>query len=145
MALRAENPREILSPPPAIDALWHAHILCTRIYGEFCDTYMGGYLHHDPEAGSMAQYLTLLRKYGEKYGEQEYDEGSGVIKRGETGRWPGSTLAMDYGTQSSSGSVMEISFVGDGCERDLSVLHPTLLIDPDSTRGPHHHHSPSPS
>ena len=89
MGLRAENPGEILSPPPAIDALWHAHILCTRIYGEFCDTYMGGYLHHDPEAGSMAQYLTLLRKYGEKYGEQEYDEGSGVIKRGETGKMAG--------------------------------------------------------
>ena len=91
MGLRAENPGEILSPPPAIDALWHAHILCTRIYGEFCDTYMGGYLHHDPEAGSMAQYLTLLRKYGEKYGEKKLGDElvSGVFECGPSGRVAG--------------------------------------------------------
>lgn len=35
-------------PPYYIDAAWHAFILHTRDYAEFCDRYFGRFLHHQP-------------------------------------------------------------------------------------------------
>lgn len=37
-----------LPPSVDIDDVWHAHILHTREYTEFCNTIFGHYLHHDP-------------------------------------------------------------------------------------------------
>jgi hypothetical protein len=33
---------------PIIDVFWHAHILHTRQYAEFCERVFGQFLHHDP-------------------------------------------------------------------------------------------------
>ncbi|ENO3978372.1 hypothetical protein ACBI01_002521 [Aeromonas veronii] len=34
----------------SIDEMWHAFILCTREYHDFCQRYFGGYIHHAPNA-----------------------------------------------------------------------------------------------
>ncbi|MEK6902012.1 MAG: hypothetical protein AABX02_00295 [archaeon] len=33
---------------PKVDAIWHAFILYTREYSQFCEATMGSYLHHVP-------------------------------------------------------------------------------------------------
>ncbi|GEM_PF-4291649 len=35
-----------------LDLFWHQFILHTRLYSEFCQTELGGFLHHDPEPES---------------------------------------------------------------------------------------------
>lgn len=34
-----------------IDEMWHAFILITKQYADFCDYYFGEFIHHIPEAG----------------------------------------------------------------------------------------------
>lgn len=41
--------RPLAMPSQAADALWHAFILDTRAYREFCERAFGGFLHHIPE------------------------------------------------------------------------------------------------
>lgn len=38
-----------ISPPDPIDQVWHQHILYTFDYKNFCDKYIGFFLHHNPE------------------------------------------------------------------------------------------------
>ncbi|MFB9684193.1 glycine-rich domain-containing protein [Amycolatopsis plumensis] len=38
-----------LAPSPLVDLGWHAFILHTKEYAEFCDRVAGGYIHHVPE------------------------------------------------------------------------------------------------
>ena len=41
-----------LSPPPAVDALWHVHLLWTKSYDGLCAIVAGGQrIHHDPRSG----------------------------------------------------------------------------------------------
>ena len=40
-----------LSPSISIDRMWHAHILDTRSYIEFCTSFAGRIIHHDPNGG----------------------------------------------------------------------------------------------
>lgn len=42
---------ENLPPSLDIDAAWHAHILFTEKYIEFCNNVFGKYLHHHPHHG----------------------------------------------------------------------------------------------
>lgn len=37
-----------LVPHTSVDEIWHQHILCTRAYMAFCDSYFGEYFHHEP-------------------------------------------------------------------------------------------------
>jgi hypothetical protein len=39
-----------------IDEMWHQFILCTRSYSSFCESFLDGYLHHQP--------LSLVQHYG---------------------------------------------------------------------------------
>ncbi|MFE4250618.1 glycine-rich domain-containing protein [Streptomyces sp. NPDC056910] len=39
----------LLSPSPLVDLAWHAMILHTREYADWCDTYAGHFVHHVPE------------------------------------------------------------------------------------------------
>lgn len=32
----------------AVDQLWHAHLLCTRLYASFCEQFFGRFIHHTP-------------------------------------------------------------------------------------------------
>jgi len=40
---------KILSPSPLVDEFWHAFILFTDEYMEFCNKHFGHYLHHRPQ------------------------------------------------------------------------------------------------
>ncbi|MCX5085665.1 hypothetical protein [Streptomyces sp. NBC_00401] len=40
---------ELLSPSPMVDLAWHAMILHTRDYADWCDEFAGHFVHHVPE------------------------------------------------------------------------------------------------
>jgi hypothetical protein len=52
----ARYPDRHLSPSEVVDAGWHAFIICTADYAEFCDRVAGRFIHHRPngpgDAGS---------------------------------------------------------------------------------------------
>ncbi len=43
--------QHILPPSYDIDEVWHAHILHTKEYFDFCEGVFGSYLHHHPHHG----------------------------------------------------------------------------------------------
>lgn len=46
-----------VSPDPETDAAWHAFILRTRDYTDYCMRRFGQYLHHEPDVEPTAQGL----------------------------------------------------------------------------------------
>lgn len=44
-----------------IDLMWHQFILFTKDYSEFCKTYLGQFIHHDPLTTSQLQEFDALR------------------------------------------------------------------------------------
>ncbi len=48
-------PKKNSSPTLAIDAVWHNHILDTRMYVQDCQAIFGSYLHHYPYFGSRGE------------------------------------------------------------------------------------------
>lgn len=58
----------MLSPSPQVDVGWHAFVLHTRDYMEFCTRVAGRFIHHTPTAGaeepgaSAAATLEALRR-----------------------------------------------------------------------------------
>lgn len=65
-----------VSPSPAVDAAWHAHLLQSRDYWEqLCRDTLGRPLHHDPNPGGAgetarhrAQYRETLAHYARVFG-----------------------------------------------------------------------------
>jgi hypothetical protein len=53
LAACAVHRGEPLSPSARVDIGWHAFILHTRDYAEFCDRIAGRFLHHIPAEGDM--------------------------------------------------------------------------------------------
>lgn len=58
-------------PSPAIDAVWHLHLLDTRAYASFCDQVIGRMIHHSPGRPAAAKdpaypetYAALTRHFG---------------------------------------------------------------------------------
>ena len=51
---RAGDARRLV-PSDAVDAAWHAFILHTRPYTEFCEEHHGGYVHHQVAAVDARQ------------------------------------------------------------------------------------------
>ncbi len=48
----------------SVDPFWHAHILHTHDYMEFCDRAVGGYMHHDPlDHANAARLGRVARLY----------------------------------------------------------------------------------
>ncbi len=45
-----------------IDQMWHCFILFTREYADFCDQYLGGFIHHAPSSRSDLEKATAARK-----------------------------------------------------------------------------------
>ncbi len=39
---------QVISPSPLVDKFWHAFILHTRDYDEFCKKHLGHFFHHEP-------------------------------------------------------------------------------------------------
>ncbi len=95
----------------SIDQLWHAFVLHTKLYRNFCDRFFGRYIDHDPldrldEETSKKQYArftlaTLRREFGDDvhpafvdltqqvtccYGQ--CDDGSGIKVVAEIGTAP---------------------------------------------------------
>ncbi|MBX4187417.1 MAG: hypothetical protein KW802_04190 [Candidatus Doudnabacteria bacterium] len=56
-----------------IDPYWHAHILHTRQYTEFCEKVLGQYMHHDPldhaDTAKVAYVARLYRYTVSVYGQ----------------------------------------------------------------------------
>jgi hypothetical protein len=50
----ARNPNAQLRPSEQVDAGWHAFILHTRDYAEFCDRIAGRFIHHTPDGPGEA-------------------------------------------------------------------------------------------
>lgn len=71
-----QDPDYSFVPSSKVDLAWHEFILDTKAYMSFCDSYLGGYVHHVPQvsrAVSRAQvsgepYLYTKRKLQEFYG-----------------------------------------------------------------------------
>lgn len=73
-----------------IDELWHAFILCTREYADFCQGRFGEFVHHDPSVGEKRdgaadfdRLLSTIQLVFERYGAE-------VARRwfeGESPRW----------------------------------------------------------
>lgn len=42
-------------PSLAVDIIWHAHILHTQLYWEFCQNLTGQYIHHNPFADDVTE------------------------------------------------------------------------------------------
>jgi hypothetical protein len=68
---------ELLSPPDAVDQVWHLHLLYTRDYRYFCRKVFGRRLDHTPSAGGVdeqkkfeAAYARVLERYRETFGEE---------------------------------------------------------------------------
>lgn len=78
-----------LPPSYEIDEVWHAHILHTKDYVEFCEIVFGYYLHHHPhltqEASSKSELETFFEKtqalYCQEFGDYIYAIKQTPIKR----------------------------------------------------------------
>ncbi|MGI5288358.1 glycine-rich domain-containing protein [Nonomuraea polychroma] len=60
----ALNPDAALSPSPQVDIAWHAFILHTRPYAEFCETVAGRFLHHVPDDGDDGDSAEAAQRIG---------------------------------------------------------------------------------
>lgn len=60
-------------PSRKVDAVWHQFILFTRHYQEFCDKFLGHYMHHSPKTsftpGQPEDKSNFLEAYKETFGE----------------------------------------------------------------------------
>jgi hypothetical protein len=51
LSLKQTNPGVSLSPSELMDAVWHIHILDTKMYAKDCQEIFGRFLHHSPSYG----------------------------------------------------------------------------------------------
>lgn len=51
---RMDNNRELLVPPKKIDEAWHNFLLFTEEYANFCETFFGSFIHHQPSTSKTA-------------------------------------------------------------------------------------------
>jgi hypothetical protein len=80
----ARNPQASLTPSRSVDHGWHAFILHTREYAEFCDRVAGHFIHHEPEdpeeehvMGRHATTADLMRRSGLPVDEELWSAGEG--------------------------------------------------------------------
>lgn len=62
---------QALTPSQRIDLAWHEFILCTRLYSEFCQRYLGRFVHHDPGGAREThhhQFQRTLELYTTHFG-----------------------------------------------------------------------------
>jgi hypothetical protein len=64
----------ICSPSNRIDKVWHNFILFTRDYKNFCDEYLGVFIHHNPTDGADALAYMNTRELAEiEFGDLDPD------------------------------------------------------------------------
>ncbi|OHA59248.1 MAG: hypothetical protein A2589_03495 [Candidatus Vogelbacteria bacterium RIFOXYD1_FULL_46_19] len=86
-------PEHKISAPPAIDELWHAHMLDSVHYMSDCDLYFGYYLHHDPcvsDEVDLEGGNNTLKIYTETYGVEPPDIWVGLMTCANPGQGCGS-------------------------------------------------------
>jgi hypothetical protein len=68
--LKKSRPSNAYQPCEEVDAMWHAHIVCTKIYHDFCTRCNGGlYIHHTPDRNTNVQtYRNTLKAYSKEFG-----------------------------------------------------------------------------
>lgn len=60
------------APSDALDVMWHAFIIQTREYAEFCDTHIGRFLHHGTTVGPRPDaYDNTLETYEASFGKPD--------------------------------------------------------------------------
>lgn len=60
------DPRNLHAVSAVVDPFWHAHVLLTREYDQFCHSIFGTLVHHiplDPKDTRMVRYVTRLYDY----------------------------------------------------------------------------------
>lgn len=72
--LKRKYKEDYLPPSKEIDIVWHAHILHTKRYIQFCDNIFGYYLHHNPMPNSShvdmkKAFDNTQRLYYQEFGE----------------------------------------------------------------------------
>lgn len=78
--MRATSDARLVTPSAPVDAAWHAFILHTRPYAEYCERAYGGFVHHSvtppidpgagpPQASGLFSYLLTRVLMRERYGE----------------------------------------------------------------------------
>lgn len=69
---------ESINPSLVVDDGWHAMLMFTRFYAEFCE-FIGGFVHHNPtpprsaaekKQGPRELYVSTKRRYAEYFGEE---------------------------------------------------------------------------
>ena len=67
--LLLKYPDKLILPSQEIDEVWHAHILHTREYREFCDLVFGRYIDHSPSEHKLnAQFEVMQDLYNTEFG-----------------------------------------------------------------------------
>lgn len=62
---RACGRKEPLGMPSVLaDEAWHAFVLCTKPYHQFCKAYFGGMVHHEPNPNSSPTFMDENSKPG---------------------------------------------------------------------------------
>lgn len=57
LKLCADYPHERFAPSKLIDIGWHAFLLYTKEYQDFCQRVAGRFLHHEPKEGSSIKII----------------------------------------------------------------------------------------
>jgi hypothetical protein len=60
----ARNPETPLAPSRAVDEGWHAFVLHTREYADFCERVAGRFIHHAPEDEPAGEPLDVAARSG---------------------------------------------------------------------------------
>jgi len=73
IGLRIIEPRERSVFSRDVDEVWHAFVLHTRLYADFCDRVFGSFIHHNPSVGGFpdidARFRDFERLYRRVYGD----------------------------------------------------------------------------
>jgi len=73
-----------LAPSPAVDAVWHEHILDTAAYRADCDSIFGRFLDHSPSFGGENDTALLESRYHHTL--ETYEQGFG--RAPDARMWP---------------------------------------------------------
>ncbi|MEU8250175.1 hypothetical protein [Nonomuraea sp. NPDC048916] len=60
----ALNPGAALAPSPQVDIGWHAYILHTAAYADFCQKVAGRFIHHAPDQPGEISHAARLERLG---------------------------------------------------------------------------------
>jgi hypothetical protein len=56
-----QEPLVLFNEAAPIDAMWHTFLLFTHDYSEFCEKYLGRFVHHVPNTRAIARSLRKAR------------------------------------------------------------------------------------